>query len=401
MADKEENNKPISLSQSFFEKGEVPEIFWRVSELVTGKVLFERKKLFNPQDFKGLYSFTEVPDYLKFELHPQFKGFTRKSWKVNDGFLANLAKYDDIDDYLKNHFGKTSRSKIRRYLKRLDTCIEPTFKIYYGDIDEKEFNRLFDYLKAFMMRRFAQKKEENIDLPLLEEYRDLLLPMIKKRQAGIFVIYHGDKPIDISTSVINGNVLGTSIGSYDIDYEVFSLGTIDLYKHVEWCFDRGFEILDLGRGDYFYKRKWVDEKYVFHKHLIYDATILRHHISARIKKAYGQLIYKTIDFLKKLKVQYLWGKYFRLYYIHFRKDLHVELHKEFTTINEFEEPDWRSLVVIDPKEPENSWLVKPINDLIYRAHAKFEDIQVFAKTVNDNEYYLKGNNSKQKIVLAE
>ena len=363
-------------------------------------MLYRASEVPDAHDHKDLYVFTEVPDYLKFNLHQNLEALARKSWKVNDGFLANLSQYNDIDDYLKNHFGKTSRSKIRRYLKRLETCLEPTYKIYFGDIDENEYHRLFDYLKTFMMRRFAQKREENIDLPLLEEYRGLLLPMIRKKRAGIFVIYHGNRPIDIATSVINGNVLGTSIGSYDINYEVFSLGTIDLYKHVEWCFDKGFEILDLGRGDYFYKRKWVDEKYIFHKHLIYDPKNLKHRLTVSLKKAYGQFVYNMINFLKKLKVQYLWGKYFRLHYQYFRKDLHVELHKKFFVLNEVEEPDWSSLESIHLEDAENIWLTKPINDFIYKAHEKFENVQVFAKTgTNGIEYYLRGKGTIQKIVL--
>ncbi|AKA36062.1 GNAT family N-acetyltransferase [Flagellimonas lutaonensis] len=399
MADKEQNNKPVSLSQSFFEKDVVPEIFSRVSESVTGKTLFKRNDHLEQESLNKIYLFTEVPDYLTFHLHDELKNFSRKSWKVNDGFLANLAQYQNIDDYLKNHFGKSSRSKIRRYLKRLDTCIEPTYHIYYGEIDEKEYHRLFDFLKKFMMRRFAQKNEENIDLPLLEEYRELLFPMIQKKRAAIFVIYHGKKPIDISTSVINGNVLGTSIGSYDIDYDSFSLGTIDLYKHVEWCFDQGFEILDLGRGDYHYKRKWVDEKYVFYKHLIYDSSRLKYRALAFFKKTYGHGIYNTINFLKKIKVQYLWGIYFRFRYKHFQKNLHVELHKKFVALNDFEQPDWGSLMNIDPWDPKNSWIVKPINDFIYKTHQKFSEIKVLASKKNAREFYLKGKSAAQKILI--
>ena len=37
MPDNEDNNKPISLSQVFFEEGEVPKLFSEVHEVVNGQ----------------------------------------------------------------------------------------------------------------------------------------------------------------------------------------------------------------------------------------------------------------------------------------------------------------------------------------------------------------------------
>lgn len=398
--EKEERKKPISFLQTFFEDRNTPDIYASVTETVTGKTLFKRKSPCGPHDANRLYSFTDIPGYLGFTVCDSVGDYKTRKCDLFDGFLVDLTKYNGVQEYLSDNFGKSGRSKIRRYIKRLDLCIEPTYKMYYGEIDEGEYNMLFDCLRDFMMRRFSQKKEENIELPVLEEYRALIRNLILKKEASMFVIYHGEKPIDICMNIIYDNIVTSYNSSYDIDYEAFSLGTIDVMKHVEWCFENGFDIFDMGRGDYLYKRRWTNHKYSYQRHMVFDPSSLYHKMLSNLKMSFNQFKYDVIQFLKKFGVQHLYGKYYQLHYIFLRKNLQVELHKTYNISNDFSLPD-DGLRPVELTTSDNKWLIKPINDFIYRSHEKFADIRVFSQPSSPKEFYLKGIDKCQKIVVLD
>lgn len=388
--EKEENKKPISFLQTFFEDRNTPLVYNKVQETVTGNVLFERADSEVPNELKKVYSITDIPGFLELKVNHNMEVYKSKSCDLFDGFLVNLKKYNGVEDYLKDNFGKNGRSKIRRYIKRLELCIEPTYKMYYGEIEEAEYNKLFDRLRELMMRRFSQKQEENIELPVLEEYRGLMRKMIINKQASLFVIYHGEKPIDICMNIIYDNIVTSYNSSYDIDYEAFSLGTIDVMKHVEWCFDQGFDIFDMGRGDYLYKRRWTNHKYQYRRELVYDTSSVYHSTLSNLKMSYNQYKYDFIQFLKKFGVQHLYGKYYQLHYLIFKKNLHVELHEKYDVTMEFDMPEAQSLLSVDITQEQNTWLIKPINDFIYRAHEKYHQVKVVQDRKNKQLYYLLG-----------
>ena len=273
--------------------------------------------------------------------------------------------------------------------------------MYYGAIEEEEYNRLFDRLKELMMRRFSQKKEENIELPVLEEYRALLRNLILKKEACLFVIYHDSKPIDICMNLVYDNIVTSYNSSYDIDYEAFSLGSIDLMKHIEWCFEQGFDIFDMGRGDYLYKRRWTNYKYSYQRQMIYNPSSFYPMITSNLKMHYNQLKYNLIQFLKKFGVQHLYGKYYQLHYLFLRKSLHVALHKKYNVEELSEAVDPNTLTTIDINAQVHQWLLKPVNDFIYKTHEKFRDVQVTRSSDRSKTYYLKGTKTSQRITLLD
>ena len=86
----------------------------------------------------------------------------------------------------------------------------------------------------------------------------------------MFVIYHDTRPISISLNFhYNERILFSDCASYDIDYEKFGLGHIDLYKHLEWCLENNYAFLDLGNGVSEYKSKWCNIFYNFHYFLYF------------------------------------------------------------------------------------------------------------------------------------
>ena len=50
---------------------------------------------------------------------------------------------------------------------------------------------------------------------------------------------------------------------------MFNLGHINVVNHLEWCFDNNMKLFDMGRGDFFHKRKWVDTPYLYNEHIVY------------------------------------------------------------------------------------------------------------------------------------
>ena len=105
----------------------------------------------------NLHSIYDLPDYLKIKT-PSHSSFKILTAPLYNGYLINLSNYKDYNEYLESNFGKTSRSKLRRYSKRLDLCISPEYKMIYGHISRDEYDSLFNQLKLMLELRFSQKK---------------------------------------------------------------------------------------------------------------------------------------------------------------------------------------------------------------------------------------------------
>ena len=118
----DKKKKPISFLQAFFEDRNTPALYRQVSENVTGKTIFERKEFKSKESLKNLYSLTDIPGYLDLSLGQQFAHYKTCKCDLFDGFLVDLTPYTGVEAYLKDNFGKTGRSKIRRYIKRLELC---------------------------------------------------------------------------------------------------------------------------------------------------------------------------------------------------------------------------------------------------------------------------------------
>jgi hypothetical protein len=104
---------------------------------------------------------------------------------------------------------------------------------------------LFRSLKVMLERRFDQKKVVNGNIDKLQEYEAAVYPLLLKKKAFIFVIYDGDKPIDIAFNFLFQNTVYSYTSGFDIDYSKFNLGMIDMIKHLEWCFENGYKQMDL------------------------------------------------------------------------------------------------------------------------------------------------------------
>ena len=258
---------------------------------------FKTAKKFTLED--KVFVVNLIPPYI--DLKTNETGYSFYKLSYIDGFLINLKDYPNIDSYLENQFGAKSRSKLRLYRRRLETCFDIKYEMHYGHISKERYTFLMDHLKSMIKRRFAQRNETHEALKDWNVLKDISFQKIKEREAALFVIYDGSKPIDICLNFLHQNIFNNTIRSYDIDYYRFRLGHVDILKQLEWCVENGFTIFDLSYGDLDYKRKWCNTIYQFENHILFPKNSIRKRLMANCII----LLLKTKNFLKEKKVHVL------------------------------------------------------------------------------------------------
>ena len=310
-------------------------------------------------------------------------------WKA---FLAHLEDYDSLEAYLKKQFGAKSRSKIRAYKKRLETCFKVRYKMFYGDISKKDYDFLFEHFLTMIKRRFEQRGDTHGDLKIWALIRNTTYGMILNKKASLFVIYDDEKPIDICLNYHFLNVLNNSIRSFDIDYSKFRLGHIDIYKQLEWCFENNHTIFDLSYGDLDYKRKWCNTIYEFEQHVVFPKKKLSKKLQAYI-------------IIQLLKLKASLDK--RKEAFPFRKVKSLILQKNTSIKNSTENPfeikdnielsENLLVSIIDINTDEYSFLRKPTYDFLYLNFESSNNISVYKIKGEENTFLIKGAKNNRLI----
>ncbi|UII76135.1 GNAT family N-acetyltransferase [Flagellimonas sp. HMM57] len=344
-----------------------------------------------------LFIIEDVPDYLQVELPETFNDLKLKKVSLYDGYLIDFTKYKNLDEYLNQHFGKTSRSKLRRYVNRLELCFEVTYKMYYGHIDKKSYDFLFQEFKYMLNRRFDQKQECNYELQHWDEFHELTYELILEKKASLFVIYNGEKPINICMNMVYDKILFSNVSCYDIDYSAFNLGTIDMLKHIEWCYDNGFEVMDLLKGYLYYKKRWINHCYKYQFHYIYLSRDKLATVIATVKRLKTGTYFTILNFLKKWNV-HIW--YRNLLKYKYRKTKVNKNQKVFKIQTHEPSENCSNLsnkTKINLEADGFSYLRKVVFDFLYSKHESYRDTKVFRFNKNTNEFLIKGKNHCQLI----
>ncbi|MDX1364917.1 MAG: GNAT family N-acetyltransferase [Arenibacter latericius] len=202
------------------------------------------------------------------------KKLKRERIKQYPGFLLNLESYEDYNDYMLQTFSKNSRYKLNKYKRRLESCFDIRYKMYHGKMEVEEYQLVFEYFEALLKKRFLQKQITNNNLESKEWnfYKEATYPMILQKDAALFVIYNGKTPIAVTLNYIQSNTLIDAITVFDIDYEKFHLGSVNIMKLIEWTLDNKLRAFDFSKGYYEYKKRWTNLEYHFEYHLIYDGN---------------------------------------------------------------------------------------------------------------------------------
>lgn len=216
----------------------------------------------------ALYSMRFIPNYLHLHLLEPDKFKVIKIKQFYPGCAISLESVTDPEQYLKAQFGSNAKT-IRRYVTRLESCFTIKYHMFYGEIDHETYSFIMNSLKKMVEKRFTQLNDVHQELPYWNEIYEKTYAQIQKKQASLFVIYDGEKPIEISLNYHFDKILFSSTSSFDIDYSKFGLGHVEIYKQIEWCLANDIQIFEMGEGDLDYKRRWSNCTYNFEHHIAY------------------------------------------------------------------------------------------------------------------------------------
>ena len=355
----------------FFNKKTIYSFYDRVYNKTNGQFFLNPKTV--TSDFGNrIYVVNNIPPYFDLRINTDNVSYDFFTTNHTTGFLVNLKGYTSIAGYLKDQFGAKSRSKMRAYLKRLETCFSIRYNMFHGDISKKDYDFLFDQFLVMIKRRFSQRKETHEALKDWDYIRKTTYSRILRKEVSLFVIYDGNKPIDICLSYIHQNIFNNSIRSYDIDYSKFRLGHIDILKQLEWCLENDYTIFDLSIGDMDYKRKWCNTIYEFEHQVLFPKKLIHKKFLAAIIK---QLICLK-SFMKEKRVDVLYHKVKSTFKK--KKKEKVKEDKEFCLkkIPISEALLSKKTVNIDINQEDYSFLRQEVYDFQYKHSALSTDLSI-------------------------
>ncbi len=240
---------------------------------------------------KSIVLIYDVPDY--FDLDTSVLPEKVKLYRIKQypGYLTDLRKFKELNHYIQSTFRKKTRYSLNRYQSRLELCFDISYRMYYGEIEKKDYDLLFDTFKKLLEKRFTDKQitNNNLNPEEWDFYFDVAFPMILKKQASLFVVYEGSNPIAISLNYFSEKILFHGITVFDIDYSKFNLGKIALKNLFLWCFNNQIQIFDFSKGYYDYKTHWSNKRYNFEYHLYFDRSLILIRFMAYSIKTYFEL----------------------------------------------------------------------------------------------------------------
>ncbi len=400
----EMNKKHINVSfflDLFFKDKGFPPFYKKVINSFTERIIHKTNSNSNFKIKQSTYSISDIPDYFSTEFINTNKHLKLLTTSLYAGYLINLTTFRDLEDYLNNKLGRPRKSQLKRYRKRLDLCIAPEYKIFYGDISKDDYHQLFKSLFSMTERRFDQKEELNFELPYLELYQEMMYPLILNKKACIFAIYHNNMPINITLNFIDGDTVFHWNSCYDIDYQMFNLGHINMINHLEWAFLNNFKLFDMGRGDFLHKRKYVNENYMYREQVIYDSKSLQASMIAHIKILKLKTRFGIIQFLKKTKIHLWYSKYVKYKYrlVKAKSKPPKEIKFNIDTVSEI--PELEGLNIIDLSKNQYRFLIKPLNCFLHKGQEFVNNVIIYKDIDNKGTFYFKGLKNVQKIAIAD
>ena len=371
----------INLFQSVYERNPLPKNLANASVMGLPLKADEYGKCPIIPEAKSVLSVRLIPDYYK--LNALKDHVVKVVPQYNWGYSIDLRGFSTIDDYLESQYKSKTRSIIRRYVRRLETCFPISYTLYHGEMEYETYEKVFQALHGMIRARFGQKKETHKELWRWEELQKATFHQILEKQASLFVIYDGEKPIEISLNYHAGPVMFSSVSSYDMDYAKFGLGHVEIYKQLEWCLSNGYTLFEMGVGGMDYKRKWSNYIYQFsHWILIPKKSLLATLVG---KLEHGKIILK--EYLKSKKLN----------------ELRDSMMQKFSSKNEDSVPGDTFVVEVMEKSPEGTLTVcdstepypigfnKAINDVLYQQETSRTNLTIYKTDLKSGRYYLKVN----------
>jgi len=222
----------------------------------------------------------------------------KKVPQFNWGYSIDLKGHASVEDYMQSQFKSKNRSIIKRYINRLEACFPITYQYHRQEMSLQQYDAIFEALRGMIADRFRQRGETHMELWRWKDLRERTYGLIRSGQASFFVIYDGQRPIEISLNYHLNKVLFSTISSFDIDYGKFGLGHVEIYKQLEWCLKHGYTRFEMGVGGMEYKRRWSNNIYRFEHWIL----ISKKNMGTRLlgRAAYGKALLK--EYLKSKRL---------------------------------------------------------------------------------------------------
>ena len=332
-----------------------------------------------------------IPPFLQPQFRAEFTDhYTALSFQEFQGFMADFQGFSSFEQYLQEQMNSKMRKKLRSYVRKLESCFNITYTLHLGEISKDHYDFLFSKAHTFISRRFQQrgdthKLEENWDFIERTAY-----DLIRSRKASLFVIYRNKEPLSICLNYHFENIIYNAMAAYDIDYYKFSLGSIDIFKQMEWCVTNKIRIFNLGLGYMPYKTWWCNVKYTFENQVLYDR---QSPLQKAMAYAYVKL-FKLRQYFRKINLDqpyhYLKSK------IKVKSAAKSDLGEpEFEFIDLNDQPALENAKILDIRQPELGYLRKSIFEFQFRHSESENDIQVYEDLNRKNVFYIFG---KRKLL---
>ena len=376
-----------------------------VSEAYNGAVLMELKadSEDSGQDNNiGNLTVYDVPGYVDIKLSQNSVPLELISAPLYHGFSIELDKYADFKSYLNNEFDARRRSRFRGLVRKFEHCIEPTYQMFYGPgISKSECDSFLNKLELMMRTRFHQKREVNYELPLMNFYKSVIFPLIIDKKASLFVISDGDQPINISMNFMLGQNLLLFNSAFDINYEMFGIGHINMLKHLEWAFNQGFKKVDLGRGDYIHKRRWVNHKYIYNELIAVVPVQNGRPLMARLRQISITTRFHLVRIFKVLGLHLLYGRFRRLR--DRSKFSNTKLPTSRVVSQKHRAPDDPAFAVLEPLDinlTEFPRFQRPLFSFLHKNNFRKNDVEVYFDKNKEQCFYVKNDGQYYEISIS-
>ncbi|PRX55278.1 GNAT family N-acetyltransferase [Flagellimonas meridianipacifica] len=337
----------------------------------------------------------DIPGYFSASnpLNPEFK---IKSVKTNEGYLIKLDEFENPEEYFNQQMSSKSRSNLRRYKNRLESCFQITYRAYYGAIEAEEYTKLFNALRQMLEKRFEQKNEKNYELPHLEGFEHIVYGMILAKTASLFVIYSGNTPISIRLNMFKEKWAFYILSGYNIAYSKFHIGWIDMSENIKWLFLHGFKQYDLLKGYADYKKKWYTDTYQNENHFIYCRSNIKSVIRGVFSFLRHKFVYSSISILKSTGLEIL--------YKHIRKrfrGVFVKKPKAYTVeILYHDKAPEEKLIDVDINNEKNPLVLREaVYNFLFLKRESLVDTTLFKVQSSSNKYFIKGKKHSQTVVV--
>ncbi len=251
--------------------------------------------------FKTIYIVKDIPDYLSLEFQKPNQTYSFKKVKQYKGYLVNLAEYNSNEAFIAENLNKRNRKNLYSKERKLNKNHNISSQIFFGSINKKEYDNIFETFYILLENRFNEKHTHN---RYLSNWKDLQVSTFQKildKQASLHIIYDDLKPVAITLNFHKGDIVFSHIQAYDINYSKYNMGDICMMNQLEWLINNNISVFDLSMGKTYYKEKWCNYTYTFIYHVFYNQKSL-------LSKVCANIIANELKFIQFLRDKNIIGK---------------------------------------------------------------------------------------------